>query len=275
MTRLPLIIAHRGASRYAPENTLAAIRLAVETGADGIEIDLRLAKDRVPVVIHDADLLRTGGLKKKVADLTSTELARIDVGSWFNARYPRRSRTSFADQTVPTLDDLLNLLGGFKGLLYIELKTAARNREDLVRAVCDRLYMSPLLPQVIVKGFDLKSVAGVKHLLPSVQTAALFGPEVRHLFKRRKHLIERARQYSADQLSVHRSLVTRGLMRAAHAASIPVTVWTADDPRWIRRAQKNGIKALITNDPGKLLGASSGRATGNDTGPLVANGDQQ
>ena len=253
MTNLPLIIGHRGASRHAPENTLEAFRAAIDAGADGIEFDVRLARDGVPVVIHDADLLRTGGLKKKVADLTSAELGTIDVGSWFNARFPRRTHTSFADQTVPQLDDVLDLLAGFKGLLYIELKTAGRNREDLVNAVCERIRTLRLLPQVIVKSFDLKTVASVKHNLPAVQTAALFGPDVRHLFKRRRHLIELARRYGADQLSIHRSLVTRGLMRAAHAASMPVTVWTADDPRWIRRAQRSGIRALITNDPARLV----------------------
>jgi glycerophosphoryl diester phosphodiesterase len=76
---------------------------------------------------------------------------------------------------------------------------------------------------------------------------------VRHLFKRRHRLIELARRHGSDQLSIHRSLVTRGLMRAAHAAEIPFTVWTADDPRWIRRAQKLGIRALITNDPARLV----------------------
>ena len=257
MTNLPLIIGHRGASRHAPENTLAAFRMAVDARADGIEFDVRLARDGVPVVIHDADLLRTGGLKKKVANLTSTELSGIDVGSWFNARFPRRSHTSFADQTVPRLDDVLELLAGFKGLLYIELKPAGRNREDLVKAVCERIRNSPLLPQVIVKSFDLKAVASVKHHLPAVQTAALFGPDMRHLFKRRRHLIELARRHGADQLSIHRSLVTRGLMRAAHAVGIPVTVWTADDPRWIRRAQTLGIGALITNDPARLVTGTS------------------
>jgi glycerophosphoryl diester phosphodiesterase len=254
MTNLPLIIGHRGASRHAPENTLAAFQMAIDAGADGIEIDVRLARDGVPVVIHDADLLRTAGLKKKIADLTSTELAGIDVGSWFNAKSTRRSHTSFADQTVPRLDEVLELLAGFKELLYIELKTDARNREALIEAVCERIRNSPMLSQVIVKSFDLKAVASVKHHLPAVQTAALFGPDVRHLFKRRRRLIELARSHGADQLSIHRSLVTGGLMRAAHAASMQVTVWTADDPRWIRRAQRLGIRALITNDPVKLLG---------------------
>src|SRR5262245_8945252 len=80
----PLIIGHRGASAAAPENTLTAFAQAVALGADGIELDVRLARDGVPVVIHDASLHHTAGRKTRVAHLTSPELTEIDVGSWFN-----------------------------------------------------------------------------------------------------------------------------------------------------------------------------------------------
>jgi glycerophosphoryl diester phosphodiesterase len=253
MTRLPLIIAHRGASRYAPENTLAAIRLAVETGADGIEIDLRLAKDGVPVVIHDADLLRTGGISKKVRHLTSLELADIDVGTWFDFKYPRRAGRPFAGETVPLLDDVLQLLVDLKGLLYLELKCDERDAKPLVTAVCERIGQSSLLPRIIVKSFALDAIRQVKQHTPTVQTAALFGPDMRHLFKRRRHLVDLARQCRADQLSVHRSLVSRGLVHAAASAKMPVLVWTVDDPRWMNKAVKLKIAALITNDPSRLL----------------------
>jgi len=252
MSGSPLIIAHRGASRHAPENTLAAIRIAVESGADGVEMDLRLASDGVPVVIHDADLLRTGGINKKVREMSSTELAKVDVGSWFDRKYVKRGDQSFTGQTVPVLDSVLDLLADFEGFLYLELKCDAGDTQPLVNAVCQRICNSPLLPRIIVKSFDLDAVRLVKQKLPNVQTAALFGPDVRHLFKRRRHLIDLARQNEADQLSVHRSLVTRGLMLAADSAKMPVTVWTVDDKRWINKAQKLGIRALITNDPSAL-----------------------
>jgi glycerophosphoryl diester phosphodiesterase len=253
MSRFPLVIAHRGDSRHAPENTRAAIKLAIDAGADGVEIDLRLTADGVPVVIHDADVARTAGVRKKVADMDSAELGRIDVGSWFNARFPRRSSPSFAVETVPLLGGVLMLLATFEGLLYLELKCDSQSRQALAAAVCESIRHSPLLARIIVKSFDLDAIRQVKQVLPTVQTAALFGPDVRHLFKRRRHLIELAREHGADQLSIHRSLITRGLMNAANAADMPVTVWTVDDPRWLLRAQKLGIKALITNDPMKLL----------------------
>src|SRR5215208_2524413 len=79
----PLIIGHRGASAVAPENTMAAFREAIATGADGIEFDVRLTRDGVPVIIHDSTLRRTGGLQRRVSDLAASELEQVDVGSWF------------------------------------------------------------------------------------------------------------------------------------------------------------------------------------------------
>src|SRR4026208_1214373 len=97
----PLIIGHRGASAGAPENTMAAFRAAIAVGADGIEFDVRLTREGVPVVIHDSTLRRTGGLSQRIADLTWAEVAKVDVGSWFSR--------SFANETVPNLTELFTL----------------------------------------------------------------------------------------------------------------------------------------------------------------------
>ena len=88
----PLVIAHRGASFDAPENTLAAFERALADGADGLEFDVRLAADGVPVVIHDATLRRTAGRQVSIASLSSSALASVEVGSWFNRRFPARAR---------------------------------------------------------------------------------------------------------------------------------------------------------------------------------------
>ncbi|MBV9957612.1 MAG: glycerophosphodiester phosphodiesterase, partial [Acidobacteria bacterium] len=85
-----LIIGHRGASAAAPENTLVAFERAMADGADGVEFDVQLARDGVPVVIHDATLRRTGLKEGLIAELSSNELARTDVGTWFNRRFPAR-----------------------------------------------------------------------------------------------------------------------------------------------------------------------------------------
>ncbi|PYS86482.1 MAG: hypothetical protein DMF62_15765 [Acidobacteria bacterium] len=252
MTR-PLIIAHRGASARAPENTLAAFQMAIDAGGEGVEFDVRLAKDDVPVVIHDHDLKRVGSRNERVAGLTSEDLGKIDVGSWFNHRFPKRAQPEFADQTVPTLEQVLSLLRNFDGLIYIELKPRQSDHFKLAEAVCDVIKDSALLSRVIVKSFKLAVIPAVKHLLPEVQTAALFAPEIMHFLRRREHIVTLAKEFGADQISLHHSLVTPRLCKLAAEAGIPVTVWTVDDPRWLSRRTNLGIRALITNDPGKFL----------------------
>lgn len=253
MSELPLIIGHRGASAHAPENTLAAFRMAIEAGADGVEFDVRVAMDGVPVVIHDATLERTGLCPDKVADLTSRQLGKIDVGSWFNIAFPDKALAAFANETVPTLEDVLKFLKGFRGLIYIELKCADADFKPLARAVCDIIRSSPLLPQIIVKSFKLAAIPEVRHHLPEVQTAALFEPTIMDFLRRRKHILAIAHEFGVHQISLHRSLITRGLVKRAAEANMPVTVWTVDDPKWLTRSAKLGIAAIITNDPARLL----------------------
>jgi glycerophosphoryl diester phosphodiesterase len=251
----PLIVAHRGASAHAPENTLAAFRAAIAAGADGIEFDVQLAGDGVPVVIHDFDLKRTASRSGRVSDLTSRQIAEIDVGSWFNANRPKRAKPEFASETVPTLAQLLDLLGGFAGIIYIELKCDETNFKPLAAAVCDLIRSSPMLPRMIVKSFRLGAIPEVRHLLPEVQTAALFEPSIMTVLRRRKHIIAIAREFGADQVSLHRSLATPYLCALAAKAQMPVTVWTVDNPKWLGLCKKRGIGAVITNDPHRMIQA--------------------
>src|SRR6186713_716788 len=97
---LPLIIAHRGASALAPENTLAAFERAIEDRADGIEFDVRMAKDSVPIVFHDSTLQRMAQKKIRMSALTSTELQTLDIGAWFNSKHPKKAQEKFKGETV-------------------------------------------------------------------------------------------------------------------------------------------------------------------------------
>ncbi|MBK8465212.1 MAG: hypothetical protein IPL32_05220 [Chloracidobacterium sp.] len=253
MNTQPLIIGHRGASACAPENTLAAIQAALDAGVDGVEFDVQLACDKVPVVIHDPTLERTGSRLGNVSESTSMELGKIDVGSWFNSKYPERAISDFALQHVPTLLQVLELLENFQGLIYIELKPNKTNYRELVKAVCEVLYDSPLLPQIILKSFKLAVIPEIKQQLPNVQTAALFEPNIMRLLQRRNQIVTIAREISADQISLHHLLITKKFMLLTAFLQIPVTIWTTDDPKWVARSRNLGIRALITNDPAKLL----------------------
>lgn len=254
----PLIIAHRGASASAPENTIAAFRRAIDEGADGVEFDVRLSKDGQPVVIHDATLERTGRKTVSVSDLTAAELTATDVGSWFNAAYPKKADPAFKGETVPSLIGTLDALKDFRGLIYVELKCKDSEIEQLSRAVCKVIAESPLLPQIIVKSFKLGVIPRVRFGCPPVKTAALFAPKIMRYLRKEKHLVKIAEEFGAGHLSVHYSLVSRKLMRKVVKAGLKVTIWTADKPSWVRRGTELGLFAIITNDPARMLKAMRG-----------------
>jgi glycerophosphoryl diester phosphodiesterase len=253
MTRRPLIIAHLGASAQAPENTLAAFRKAMDVGADGIEFDVRLAKDGVPVVFHDGDLRRIAARPEMIADLTSGELAGVDAGSWFNKAFPSRARPEFADEKISSLAETLELFSNFRGRIYIELKCTAADAEETAKAVCTSIEKSHLLPQMIIKSFTLAALPHVAAACPAVPTAALFEPTVCSVLRKQKNIIEVAEHYGADELSLHYSLATRRLASLAAERNVPITIWTVDNPRWLKKASERGIKALITNDPEMMM----------------------
>src|SRR6266550_5167468 len=119
----PLVIGHRGSSAVAPENTIAAFVRAISDGADGFEFDVRLALDNEPVVIHDSSLQRTARIPGVVAQLTSKELQKIDVGSWFNHQRPDDAKKEYETETVPTLDRVFDLVKDTTQILYLEMKS--------------------------------------------------------------------------------------------------------------------------------------------------------
>jgi len=249
----PLIIGHRGASALAPENTLAAFQIAIEDGADGLEFDVRLAKDGVPVVFHDATLRRLASKNFRVTSFTSDQLQKLDVGSWFNFKYPKKAVPKFARETVPTLTGFLEFLGDYKGMLYLELKCKDGEIPFLVKAVTEIVGKSKLLPRITIKSFKLEAVAQANKILPDVRTAALFAPKIMTLLKKQSHLIEKARECGADELSLHFSLATQKLVESAESQGLSTIIWTADHPVWVKRAAEIGLKAIITNNPARLL----------------------
>ncbi len=249
----PLIIAHRGASKFAPENTLAAFRKAIEDGADGLEFDVRFAKDGVPIVFHDAMLRRTANRNVRVTNFTSSELQNFDIGSWFNLKYPKKADSKFSLETIPTLSRFLEFLGDYKGLLYLELKCKEAELKPLVKAVTDIVRNSKLFSRITIKSFNLEAVAETNRLLSDVKTAALFAPEIMTILNKQSHLIEKAQDCGANELSLHYSLATQKIVESAENQGLSTIIWTADHPVWVKRACEIGLKAVITNNPQRLL----------------------
>ncbi|HKP37662.1 MAG TPA: glycerophosphodiester phosphodiesterase family protein [Pyrinomonadaceae bacterium] len=250
-SRLPLIIAHRGSSATTPENTIAAFTKALDDNADGIELDVRLARDGVPVVIHDATLGRTGLIDGAVAKMTSVELGKLDVGSWFKAK------DNYASEGVPSLEHVFQLVSDRAAdnfIVYIELKTDAKSSDDLVRSVADLINNYRFQHHVVLVSFDLPALKQTKLLDPSIRTGALFAP--RHgggIGLRAERIVALALDCGADEILLHRFIARPKLISAAARANLPVVVWTVDDVAWLNRARDLGVHALITNDPALLL----------------------
>ncbi len=249
----PLIIGHRGASASAPENTLAAFEQALADGADGIEFDVRLARDGVPVVIHDATLERTGLRQGAIAALSSSELREVDAGTWFNRKFPARALENFSQERVPTLAQVLELVGGSARALYVEMKFEDNaDCAPLAFEVVREIRQHGLTLSVIVESFKLDAIKEVKRIAPDIRTAALFDRSLSRPFLSTRRIIESALGVGADELALHRSLVRRSLVEEARWRGMRALVWTADNPLWVRRAFERGLCAIITNQPARM-----------------------
>ena len=257
--RRPLIVAHRGASATAPENTIAAISQAVRVGAEGLEFDVRLTSDGIPVVFHDSNLKRMADSRQLVDSMTAKELEALDVGSWFNRNNPEFAKQEYVGEGPPRLEQVLDLLSRFQGPIYVELKSDFGNVEDFASIVSEVIGRQNGL-HLIVKSFDFELIPLIKKLCPEVETAALFVPNVMRVLRKEKRLINIAEEIGADRLSLHFSLVTKKLMKHALKSGFPVSIWTVDSPRLLKRSTKFGIDTLITNKPADILAIRDHRA---------------
>lgn len=252
----PLIIAHRGSSATAPENTIAAFGQALDLGADGLELDVRLASDDVPVVIHDATLRRTGSVGGAIAQMSSAQLSKADVGSWFNRTQPTLAREEYARQFVPTLESVFRLVidrtpDDFT--IYIELKTDGKSLH-VAEPVADLIKRYRFHERVVVVSFELDALSQTKLKDSSIRTGALFAP--RHgggAGLRAEKIVELALASGAEEILLHRLIARPKLVNSALRHNLKVVVWTVDNATWLRRARELGVHALITNDPALML----------------------
>ena len=223
----------------APENTLASFERAMHDGADGIEFDVRLSSDGVPVVIHDASLARIASIRSQVAKLSAAELALVDVGK---------------GEKLPNLHQVLDLFKPRNALLYLEMKSET-GEVALPRTVVQTIKNESMQGKVIISCFDMSLIREVKRIDSSIRTAALFEPKVSRPFDlvRKKKLIDIARANGADEIALHYRLVSTRVVEKARQAQLEVVIWTVDNPQWIDRARMLDIKALITNNPAIMV----------------------
>ena len=253
LPRVPLIIGHRGAAAVAPENTIVSFERALADGADGIEFDVRLARDGVPVVIHDATLRRTTLKSGRIASFSSTELGAMDAGTWFNLRYPAKAQALYTQARIPTLADVFTRFKKSDALLYVEMKCGAKDRAALSAEVAKLIRTHNLTTRVRVESFDLAAIAEIKRIDSRLRTAALFDRRLSRPAPSARKMIERAILCGAEEIALHYSLATERTVREAEGRGLETVVWTADNPAWVERAKKHGVRAIITNDPARMI----------------------
>ncbi|MDY6872884.1 MAG: glycerophosphodiester phosphodiesterase family protein [Chloroflexota bacterium] len=221
----PKIYAHRGASSQAPENTLAAFQLAFEQGADGIELDVMLSKDQQLVVIHDDTVDRTTDGTGRVSDLTLAELKRLDAGE---------------GEPIPTLAEVLDRFGG-QFPINIELKNYSSLFDSLPLAVAGMVRDYGLADSILVSSFNPFNFPRFHRVLPDVPRGILIFPGRAQNFLYRLFRYEAFHPYFKD--------VDEALVKAVHARSQQINVWTVDEAADIRHLAKLGVDAIITNVP--------------------------
>lgn len=233
---LPLIIAHRGASALAPENTLAAFELALELNADGIELDVMLSADDELVVIHDVSVDRTTNGTGKVPQMAYAQLRELDAGSKF--------AEAFSNQHLPTLSEVFESVGG-KMLINVELKNYHAPFDNLAVRVVSLIERFELQDSVLLSSFNPFNAAKARKVNDLIPFGLLTEPASLGALLRGPV----GRLFGYQALHPYYKDVSLKMVEALHQHDQQCNVWTVDDPQAIKQLQAWGVDAIICNDP--------------------------
>lgn len=232
------IYAHRGASAYAPENTMAAFELAQKMGADGIELDVQLTSDGELVVIHDHELSRVSNGKGCVKDHTLSELKALDFGGWFSSEY--------AGQRIPTLRETLSWIATTGMELNIEIKAAPIYHDvRMIPVVVKQVGTSGMLDRIVVSSFDHRCLLEVRKADERIVTGLLYSANL-------VDVGAYAAKCGARFIHPHFAFVDESAIYECTLNGIGINVWTVDDPQLAVQMQRLGINILISNAPDKV-----------------------
>lgn len=242
----PTVVAHRGNSAVAPQNTLAAFEGAWHAGADVLEIDVRLTADHQVVVIHDDTVDATTNGSGKLSDLELREVRLLDAGSWF--------APAFAGQRVPTLAETTDLLRARKGMdLLLEVKGSWTATE--VRRLTEPLREAGLADRTVVQSFWPDTVAALRTADPELRRGLL----VTHA---RDDVLDRCAELDVVMCNPQGTVLRDdpGLVARLHDAGLRTAVWTLNEPEHWAAAVELGVDQIITDRPDRLAGWLAGRA---------------
>lgn len=237
-----VIIAHRGASAYHPENTMSAFRSAVEMGAEMIELDILLSKDGVPVVIHDETLERTTNRIGKAADFDLKDLLTLDAGSWFSEKH--------TGEPIPTLEEVLEFAKG-RIALNIEIKTEAVTDNTLggiEEKALELVKKHGMQNHVLFSSFDYRALTHLRELDVDIPTALLY--EKDQSAGRTPHELVQA--YDTNAFNCSRGQFTEKWAKEANEHDFPVFIYTVNKPNHMRKMIERGASGIFSDKPDVL-----------------------
>ncbi|HYL99579.1 MAG TPA: glycerophosphodiester phosphodiesterase family protein [Blastocatellia bacterium] len=260
--RRPRVIAHRGASSVAPENTLEAFRIALDLGADGVEMDVHLSADGTPVVIHDRRVDRTTDRSGRVSSLGASELLKLDAGFRFRrklavsprlrarvkrtlGKIPRAAPESL--HSLPALESILRLLKQSSiSLIYIELKAHRNKGSELLLRTVEEVRRWKLEDRTTLISFDHDLISLIQEMDPGIRAGILIpGPLTK--VRRWPSILRAARSAGASEVALHYSIATKRIVEKLHGEGLKVAAWTANNPIVMRRLLTAGVDSIITN----------------------------
>jgi len=244
------IVAHRGAKRVAPENTLAAFREAARQGARWLEFDVSLLGDGTPVLHHDDTLDRCSDARGPLTALSAADLRGIDAGRWFGP--------AFAGEPLPTLEQALGLISDLGLSANLEMKPHDADPAPLAAAVAAALARRPWTEsRILVSSFDLGALAELRRLMPGQPIAVLYEDPP-------ADWPDQLAALRASSLHIWYEFVTAGVLARAAADRFHVRVYTINEPGRMQPFRGQGLTGVITDHPPLFLGDPAWRAWGDD-----------
>lgn len=230
------IFAHRGASGYAPENTISAFKKAIDLKADGIELDVHLSKDGKLVVMHDENLKRTTNKTGLISDYTLSELKQFDAGSWFSSE--------FQGEKIPTLEEVFDLICPTDLIINIEIKSGYRIYPNIEQKVLKCIKDFNMKNRCIISSFDHYSLVRVKELEPNIKTGLLYGESLYEPW-------EYAKSVSVNALHPDYNTFDKDFIKEAFKHKFEINPYTVNNDDAIKFLASNMITGIITNYPDK------------------------
>lgn len=243
------IIAHRGANKRAPQNTIPAFKKAIELGADGVEFDVQLSKDGVPVICHDFTVDATSDGSGRVTDMTFEELRMLDFGSWFRAADEKNGIDEFTGVQIPTLEETLHCVKNME-IINIEIKRPPNGDMTVVEKTVALVKKFELQSKVIISSFDFKVTDKVKELDESLRVGLLYCPtECDDKDLMRGKFLEVAKKHKAEALHPYYILtkLPKGYIKMCHANGISVNVWGVKGSVTLESYKNSPVDMIITD----------------------------